>query len=87
MGPIWIDYVNGKATIDDVIEEYKRNGFDGNQDVPGNFMWEELYRGMGKETKVILTIRDSDEKWFQSLYDFTDVCMRQNAIGGINLTG
>ena len=29
--PVWLDYVNEKATIEDVIAEYDRLGFDANQ--------------------------------------------------------
>ena len=42
---IWRDYLEGKATIEDVIAEYDKNGFDANQDLPGNLLWEELYIG------------------------------------------
>ena len=34
-GHIWDDYMEGRCDIETVIEEYKRRGFDTNQDVPG----------------------------------------------------
>jgi len=84
-----LDFFEERATIDDVIAEYDKLGFDTNQDIPGMThsmthsmthyrlelegweMWEELYRAMPKGTKVILTVRDSDEVWFDSYYKFT----------------
>ena len=35
-------------------------------------MWEELYRASPKDQKVILTVRDSDEKWWSSWCRFND---------------
>ena len=35
-------------------------------------MWEELYRASPKDQKVILTVRDSDEKWWNSWCRFND---------------
>ena len=91
LGPIWVEYIEGKVTIQDVIAEYDKHGFDANQDLPGNLLWEDLYNAMGSktgnETKVILTIRDSDEKWFQSFYNFSEQEMRRHAIGDFNVQG
>ena len=36
----------------------------------GNLYWEQLYHALGPDAKVILTVRDSDEIWFNSLHDF-----------------
>ena len=61
----WLQYLDGKITINDIIEAYESRGFDSNQDIPGNYHWEELYQALGPETKVILTVRDDTErKWF-----------------------
>ena len=51
---------------------FKEHGFNVNQDFPGNFMWEELYRASPKNQKVILTVRDSDEKWWNSWCTFNE---------------
>lgn len=67
---IWDDYMEGRCDIEAVIQEYERRGFDTNQDVPGNLYWEQLYDALGPDTKVILTIRDNEEVWFNSLHDF-----------------
>ena len=62
----WLEYMDGKITIRDIIEAYESKGFDSNQDIPGNYHWEELYQALGPETKVILTVRDdTDRKWFK----------------------
>ena len=61
----WTDFVNGKVGIEAVIEEYKKNGFQANQDMPGNFLWEELYNA-SPNAKVILTVRDSEKQWKKS---------------------
>ena len=45
---IWRDYLEGAVSIEDVIAEYDKNGFDANQDLPGNLLWEELYIGFFK---------------------------------------
>ena len=64
-----------------MIQEYKDHNFDTNQDLPGNLLWEELYAAMPKGTKVILTVRDSDEIWFNSLYKFREQEARRFALG------
>ena len=59
---IWRDFIEGKATIEDVINAYDQHGFDTNQDIPGNVLWEDLYRALVKRDpniKVIMT-----GKWF-----------------------
>jgi len=62
--------MEGRTSIENVIDEYKKYGFDTHQDVPGNLYWEQLYHASGPDTKVILTIRDNEEIWFNSLHDF-----------------
>ena len=47
--------------LEEVIDAYDKNGFEANQDLPGNMLWEELYKSSPKGTKVILTVRSSDE--------------------------
>ena len=37
---VWRDYLRGKVKIEEVIAEYDKHGFDCNQDVPGNLLWE-----------------------------------------------
>ena len=32
---VWEDYMEGRTSIENVIDEYKRYGFDTHQDVPG----------------------------------------------------
>lgn len=50
-------------------DEYKKHGYTVNQDWPGNMLWEELYNA-SPNAKVILTIRDCDEQWWESLIRF-----------------
>lgn len=81
---VWRDYVEGKATIDDVINAYDKHGFDANQDIPGNLLWEDLYRALIKRdanTKVILTVRDSDAAWWKSWCGFMLQECSRGAIG------
>jgi len=85
IGPIWMDYIEGRVPIERVIEEYKKYDFDTNQDLPGNILWEDLYRAMPNDTKVILTIRDSDEDWFQSWSSFMEQGVRRQAIGNLDM--
>jgi hypothetical protein len=68
----WEDYIAGKIPIEDVIDSYDKNGFDVNQDVPGNYYWQELYKAQ-KNCKVILTVRDNEEQWFNSIYKFYEL--------------
>ena len=44
LGETWLEFMNGKTDVAAVIEKYKELGFNVNQDFPGNFMWEEIYR-------------------------------------------
>ena len=48
---------------------YNVLGYQANQDLPGNFLWEKLYRA-SPNAKVILTVRENDEKWMQSWKKF-----------------
>ena len=52
LSSVWLDYLEDRASINDVLDAYKKHGFDSNQDLPGNIHWEELYRAMPKDTKV-----------------------------------
>jgi len=78
---VWLDFYEGRATIDDVLEVYDKHGFDCNQDLPGNVLWEELYRGLGPDTKVILTVRDNDEVWWRSWCGFMTQECKRDSIG------
>merc|ERR1711990_855169 len=64
---VWLDFLNEK-----VISEYKIHGFDVNQDLPGNIHWQDLYKASPQVTKVILTVRDSDQEWYESLSRFVE---------------
>ena len=66
----WLDFYEGKASIQKVLTAYDEHGFDANQDLPGNMLWEEMYDASPKGTKVILTVRESDEKWWNSWCGF-----------------
>jgi len=48
----WLNYLNGEASIESVLEDYEKYGFDANQDLPGNLKWEELFKASPKGTKV-----------------------------------
>lgn len=66
----WRSFVEGESSIESVLTAYDRHGFDANQDLPGNVLWEDMYRASPKGTKVILTIRDNEEKWWNSWKKF-----------------
>ena len=84
LNEIWRAYLNGEATIEAVLEEYEKHGFDANQDLPGNLKWEELYNGSPKGTKVILTVRDSDDIWWKSWSGFMKQEISRDSIGDFN---
>jgi len=67
---VWLDFYEGRASIQKVLTSYDEHGFDANQDLPGNMRWEEMYDASPKGTKVILTVRESDEKWWKSWCGF-----------------
>ena len=109
LGETWLEFMNGKTDVAAVIQKYKELGFNVNQDFPGNFMWEEIYRvrltdktspleilqiilifslkACPKRQKVILTVRDSDEKWWKSWCGFNEQEIRRNAMGAFNFIG
>lgn len=111
LSKVWLKYLDGKATIAEVVAEYEKNGFDACQDipgqastghrrprrprspnslftswdscfvsqkdvgvlrspVPGNYHWKELYDHLGPDTKVILTVRDDADRWWNSYVNF-----------------
>jgi len=69
MSEIWNDFIHGRGTINSVLAEYERNGYEATQDLPANLYWEDLYNNV-KDAKVILTVRDSDEQWYNSWMNF-----------------
>ena len=69
LGYQWTDFIDGKIGIESVIEEYKKQGFQANQDMPGNVLWEKLYHA-SPNAKVILTVRDSEKQWKNSFINF-----------------
>ena len=81
---IWQSYLRGEASIDDVLAKYENFGFDSNQDIPGNYLWEDLYRAMPKDTKVILTVRDSDAVWWDSWCGFMLQEINRSCVGDFN---
>ena len=48
----WLDFAEGRASIESVLQKYDQLGFDANQDLPGNVLWEEMYQASPKGTKV-----------------------------------
>nr|CAB3262602.1 uncharacterized protein LOC100180848 [Phallusia mammillata] len=52
---VWYDYIDGKATLDDIRESYK--GVDAVTDFPVHIFWEQLAEAF-PEAKIILTQRD-----------------------------
>ena len=58
----WLLYMDGKITTQELIDHYEARGYDCNQDIPGNYYWEELYNALGPDTKVILTVRDNTDR-------------------------
>ena len=87
---IMINFQIKLASIDDVIAEYEKHGFDTNQDIPGNLLWQDLYEALVKRdgnTKVILTIRDNDEVWWRSWCNFMKQEVSRNSFAGICFQG
>ena len=81
----WSEYFDGRISIDKVIEAYNDYEFDANQDFPGNACWEELYHASPKGTKVILTVRDSDEVWQKSIKNFWIQETKRDVLFGISV--
>jgi len=65
----WDDFLSGRSSMKPVIAKYKKCGYQANQDVPGNFFWEDLFEH-SPDAKVILTVRESSEKWKTSFINF-----------------
>ena len=80
----WDDYLKGKIPIQSVLAEYKNLGFDANQDIPGNYKWEELYDALPADTKVILTVRDSEDVWWNSWVKFLTQETERGSCCGFN---
>jgi len=79
---VWLDFINGKVPIESVLEEIGKSGYDCTQDAPWSLYWKELFEANGPDTKVILTVRDSTEKWWTSfLKFFTQEIMRADFWG------
>ena len=81
---VWVDFMTGQTSIEEVIAEYNQHGYQANQDMPGNMYWEDLYNA-SPDAKVILTVRDSEHAWWNSWYKFMDAQYNREAIGDVNL--
>jgi hypothetical protein len=69
MRQTWIDFFAGKITIEDVCGRYDEEGVDVIVDGPGNYFWKEMAEYWPK-AKIILTVRDNEDKWYSSLIQF-----------------
>ena len=63
------------------LSEYKKRGYNANQDVPSTLYWREFVTHCPR-AKVILTVRDSGEQWFESRLRWVR-SLRKYSIGGI----
>ena len=84
---IWAKFIEGRATIEDVIAEHNRHGFDCQNDIPGMCFFEEMYTALGRGTKVILTVRDDVDTWYNSWTNFMIQEGRRDAIGDFSHVG
>ena len=57
----WIDFFNGKITIEDVCAKYDEHDVDVVVDLPANYFWREMSQYWPK-AKIILTVRDSEDE-------------------------
>merc|ERR1712131_150713 len=80
----WLDYFNGEVSISDLIEKYDEMGFNMNNDLPGNWQWETLYDNID-DAKVILTVRDTEDKWEASWKNFCKAQVNKNGIWGTRI--
>jgi len=87
LSPIWLKYFDGKATISEVINEYEKHGFDSCQDIPSNYHWKELYDELGPDTKVILTVRDNTDRWWNSYFNFFKQETERSGLGARPVIG
>ena len=62
----WRSFAEGNASIESVLTAYDRHGFDANQDLPGNVLWEEMYRASVK-FKISLFHTHLLYRWFIEL--------------------
>lgn len=69
MRKTWMDFFKGKIRIEDVCQKYDDLEVDVVVDGPANYFWEEMANYWPK-AKIILTIRDNEDKWYQSLLQF-----------------
>lgn len=69
MRKAWMDYFAGRITIQDVCRQYDEAGVDAIVDGPGNYFWHEMMEYWPK-AKVILTVRDNEDKWYASMLAF-----------------
>ena len=81
----WSEFFDGKNGIEKVLKAYDDHGFDANQDIPGNIYWEELYQASPKATKVILTVKDSDDAWQKSIKNFWIQEAKRDVLFGISV--
>jgi len=65
----WKQFLFDNGTIETVIAEYQKYGYQANQDMPGNSYFEPLFRA-SPNAKVIMTVRDNETAWFESLSRF-----------------
>ena len=63
MRKTWMDFFKGKITIEQVCQKYDEEKCDVVVDGPSNYFWEEMAQ-YWPEAKIILTVRDNEDKAF-----------------------
>ncbi|CAG5078412.1 Oidioi.mRNA.OKI2018_I69.PAR.g8978.t1.cds [Oikopleura dioica] len=81
MNKTWLRIMERKIPFSRILREYKKRGYNANQDVPSTLYWREFVTHCPK-AKVILTVRDSGEQWFESRLRWVR-SLRKYSIGGI----
>jgi hypothetical protein len=61
----WVDFVNGKKTADDIIDLIEGSGYNATLENPTSDIYQDLLR-RNPNAKVILTVRDTPEKFVAS---------------------
>lgn len=69
MRKTWMDFFKGKITIEQVCQKYDEEGCDVVVDGPSNYFWEEM-AAYWPNAKIVLTVRDNEDKWYQSILQF-----------------
>jgi len=77
----WVSFMRGDSDFDSICKKVEKMGGESCSDLPWNLYWEEFFNKY-PDSKVILTVRDSDEVWYRSFRNYLESMQSTGILAG-----